>query len=74
MRSGPTGTGLDKQICTSPDVSVRRQHAENKYSRMEGTHVAAGIEYPHLPLSVLSPVVCVRVCVCVNVCVCVWCV
>ena len=40
---------------------------------MEGTHVAAGIEYPHLPLSVLSPVcVCVCVCVwCVSVCVCV---
>ena len=45
------GTGLEAsrwphQIRTFPDVAVRRQHVENKYSRMEGTHVAAGIEYP----------------------------
>ena len=55
------------QIRAFPDVAVRRQHVENKYSRMEGMHVAAGTEYPHLPLSVLSPVECVCVCVCV------WC-
>ena len=31
---------LPHQIRTFPDVAVRRQHVENKYSRMEGTHVA----------------------------------
>ena len=74
MKSGPTptvGTGAGQasrwphQIRTFPDVVVRRQQVENKCSRMEGTHVAAGTEYPHLPLSVLSPLVCVCVCVCV---------
>ena len=63
MRSGPTWAGQTSrwphQIRTFPGVAVRRQHVENKYSRMEGTHVAAGTEYPHLPFSVLSPVVCV---------------
>ena len=84
MRSGPTptvGTGAGQasrwphQIHTFPDLAVRRLHVKNKCSRMEGTHVAAGTEYPHLPLSVLSLVVvvfcvCVRACVRACVCVC----
>ena len=89
MSSGPTlyrhwagrASRWPQHIRTLPDIAVRWQHVENKYSRMEGTHVTAWTEYLHFPPSVLSPVrvhacVCVCececVCVCVCVCECVW--
>ena len=39
------------QIRTFRDAAVRRQHVENKYRLNKYSHVAAGTEYPHLPLS-----------------------
>ena len=52
-----------QRICTVPDVAVRRRQVESEYFRMRGTHVTAGTEYPHLPLSFLSLLI---VCVCVD--------